>query len=149
MRKYAEGTEVSVERSITEVKRLILRYGAESFTYQETPGDIKIAFVLSHLGVQMSVEFPDAEKYAFTPTGKRRYDDAKWAEWEKECKRRMRSLAAVIKAKFIAIDDGVATVEQEFLPYIVMHDGRRIGDCLIPQLGAVIGGQAALPAPKS
>lgn len=147
-RRYAEGTEVSVERSIGEIKRLILRYGAESFAYQETPTDIKIAFVLSTLGVQMSIEFPGIEEFAFTPTGKKRDSNAKWSEWEKESKRRVRSLAAVIKAKFIAIDDGVATIEQEFLPYIVLHDGRRVGDCLIPRLGEIVGGTLALPAPK-
>lgn len=144
-RPYATGTEVPVERSLGEVKKLILRYGAESFAYQETSSDIKIAFVLKHLAVQMSVDFPGIDEFRKTPTGRARDSNAAWAERDKECKRKMRSLAAVIKAKFIAIDDGVATVEQEFLPYITLPDGRSIGDCLIPQLAEIVGGTKALP----
>lgn len=35
MGRYAEGTEVSVDRSQTEIKQILLRYGAQKFLLYE------------------------------------------------------------------------------------------------------------------
>lgn len=149
MSRYAEGTTVSIDQSINEIKRTLQRFGADSFTYREDGEGVAIAFEVRALHVMMRVMFPDLASFTATETGRPRSDAVARDEWGKECRRKMRCLAAVIKAKLIAVDDAVATIEQEFLPYIVLPDGRNIGDVLIPRLPAIISGQYALPAARS
>jgi len=143
--RYAQGTEVSVERSLGEVERILQRFGADSFAYQKKADSTAIAFEIRGLNVMMRVSMPAVKDFLLTDTGRKRTDSAAWSERDKECRRRMRSLSAVIKAKLVAVDDGVATIEQEFLPYIQLPDGTSIGEALIPQIGALAAGTLALP----
>lgn len=145
MSRYAEGTSVSIENSLGEVKRILQRFGADSFTYQEKADSIAIAFEIKALHVMMRIQFPLVDGFMLTETGRKRTYSAAAGERDKECRRRMRSLAAVIKAKLIAVDDGVATIEQEFLPYITLPNGLSLGDVLIPQIPALAAGTLALP----
>ncbi|MFN7930906.1 MAG: hypothetical protein U0Y68_23875 [Blastocatellia bacterium] len=72
--------------------------------------------------------------------------------WEQATRQKWRALALVIKAKLEAVESGITTIEQEFLPFIVAADGRTVGEHLIPQLDqyCLSGGNLLLlpPAPK-
>lgn len=147
MSKYAENTTVAVDQTLGEIKRTLLRFGAESFGTMESAGKLQIAFKIRGLNVLMQVSLPKQDEFATTESGRHRQSQSvQFAAWEKECRRRARSLAAVIKAKLVAIDDKVATLEAEFLPYIVMANGISIGDHLIPKLPSIISGNLALAA---
>ncbi|MCJ2127688.1 hypothetical protein [Methylobacterium sp. E-045] len=45
-----------------------------------------------------------------------------------------RALFIILKAKLVAIDRGVSTVEQEFLAHVVLPDGQTVGQWFEPQL---------------
>ena len=58
-----------------------------------------------------------------------------------------------IKAKLEAVESGISTIEKEFLPFVVMPDGRTVSDHLLPNLKKyVVEGKMpsmlALPAPS-
>jgi hypothetical protein len=146
MNKYAENTSVDVDRSIGEIKRTLQRFGADRFAYSEEASELKIAFRIRGFSILMRVLLPSQEEFASTEKGRTRTASAQFSAWEQECRRRARSLAAVIKAKLIAIDDQVATLEQEFLPYIVVDGVRTIGEYLVPRLPEITSGKLALPA---
>jgi hypothetical protein len=50
-----------------------------------------------------------------------------------------RALLLAIKAKLEVVESGIATVEEEFMPYIVTPDGRCLKDHLVPRLLAAQG----------
>jgi len=54
-----------------------------------------------------------------------------------------------IKSVFEASDSGVMEFRELILPYIVTRDGRTIADCILPELGKVIAGNAQRLLPKT
>jgi len=134
---YARGTQVSQDRSRAEIERLLMRYGADEFAYMTRRDEALIGFVYKGVRVQMSVPMPDRddEQFRLTPgRGHERSDHAAFLEWEKEARRRWRSLCLVIKALLIGVEDGVLTFEQAFLPYIVWGNGLTTSDMLLPHV---------------
>ena len=147
-RKYAEGTDVSEDRSIAEIRKELLRFGASGFMYGEEGNRRRVAFEYRGLRVRFDVTMPDisTDEFCLTPSGLARSDTAINREWSAECRRRWRSLAAVIKAKLVAVDDQVATFEQEFLAYVVTPDGQTVGERIGRDLDSIAAGTRALPS---
>lgn len=139
---YAENTSVSVERSQGELKAMMGRYGAEAFGLMEEGGGSRalVEFIIEpeegrRLRVRFVLTMPDREEYRATPSGKKRRDnDATWRAWEQACRSRWRALVLVCKAKLEAVDAGISTFEQEFLPHLVTASGETIGQRLLPDL---------------
>lgn len=55
---------------------------------------------------------------------------------DQEKRRKWRALSLAIKAKLESVRSGIATFEEEFLPHIVMPDGRRVIEWVAPQIEA-------------
>lgn len=135
-RPYATATEVSPERSRTEIERSLRRFGATGFAYVWSEGTATIAFHVGGLTVRISVPLPrpDSSEIQLTPTGRRRTARQADQAYEAESRRRWRSLAAVIKAKLVAVEDNISTIENEFMAHIVLPNGQTIGEWAGPQL---------------
>lgn len=149
MARYAQNTSVSVHASVEEIRRQLNRFGADGFGFLESKTSFQVLFKVQGLHVRMELALPSIEEFRTTPSGRRRRDDnAADNEREKEVRRRMRSLAAVVKAKLIAVEDGVSTMEAEFMPFIVLADDTTIGDRLLPAVreAALAGRPLALPS---
>lgn len=137
MSGYASNTSVSEDRSRIEIERLLMRYGADEFGYMTRKNEAIIMFVFKGLHIEMKVPLPnqDDEKFCTTPTGRKtRSEDAAFREWEKEIRRRWRSLCLVIKALLVGIDDGVLTFEQAFMSYMVWGNGLTTSQLLLPTI---------------
>jgi hypothetical protein len=63
---------------------------------------------------------------------------------EQQQRQRWRALTLVIKAKLEAVESGIATIEEEFLPHIVVPGGGTFGEWAVPQL-RVIKEEGRLP----
>lgn len=153
---YASGTNVTIERSQEQIKSTLRRYGADEFAVMERRDLACIGFVFEGLAIQITVPLPDrdASEFRTTDTGRDRTDSAALKAWEQATKARWRSLLLAIKAKLEAVEVGISTLEKEFMPFIVMGDGRTLGDHLLPRLqeAARLGqmpSQLALPAHTS
>jgi len=153
--RYAAATQVGADRSRAEIERLLLRFGADKFSYAYESGRAAIVFALRGVVVLMRVPLPDRDDpaYTTTETGRKRKGDAGFKAWEQETRRRWRALALSIKAKLIAVEDGVATFEQEFLAYLVVGRGVTVGDRLLPYVADAkslnqILNVRGLPAPR-
>ncbi|MFI4881401.1 MAG: hypothetical protein ACIAQU_02325 [Phycisphaerales bacterium JB064] len=46
--------------------------------------------------------------------------------WEQACRSKWRALYLVMKAKLVAVDEGISTIEREFLPDVVTEDGTTV-----------------------
>jgi hypothetical protein len=128
--RYAEGTEISADRSLAEIRKILRGYGADSFLFGEDPHRAYIAFVADGRQVRITLPMPDPKDPAFTqtPTRRQRGADAAAAEYDKAVRRLYRVIALMVKAKLEAVTSGAVTFEAEFLAYVVLPDGRTVGE---------------------
>jgi len=140
MAKYAAETEVPSERSQAEIKSTLQRYGATKYAYYEDEENAGISCEIKDRRIRFIVALPsrthDDFVYRNTAGNKRRTRpmDEQRSVWEKACRQRWRALALVIKAKLEAVESGIATFEDEFLSFILLPDGKTVGEHMKPQI---------------
>jgi hypothetical protein len=118
---YAAKTDVPVSRSRDEIERTLTRFGATAFAYaSNTEGQVAISFEIRRIRVLLRMQLPRREQFARDKRGHDRAESAVERDWEQACRQRWRSLANGVKAKLALIDDGISTVEREFLADIIV-----------------------------
>ena len=112
VRRYAEGTKVSVSRTKVAIDELLERHGAHQriLGTDDIRGINLVAFTLG--GRQVRFELPHCR------------DDPR------EQRRVWRALLLVIKAKLELVAGGDSTVDNEFLPNIVLPNGQTVGSVI-------------------
>lgn len=159
MGRYAASTDVSTTRSRDEIERTLKRFGATAFVHgwdnKISPPRASTMFEIPTPGglrrIRFHLPMPDPNDHEFTrtPTGKPRAAKAADDAYEQATRQRWRSLANLIKATLAAVEDGIITAEDAFLPYtVVTPDGRTVAEIVGPQITA---GQlpALLPGPST
>lgn len=141
---YASGTTVSYGRSREEIEHMLGRAGAKQFAYATTGVRAVIGFVIEQRAVRIELPLPSLEEFALAPRGRRRNANQQNALHRAEINRRWRSLVLVLRAKLTAVEDGISTIEREFLADIVLPDGRTMSQALAPQLEASRNGTPML-----
>lgn len=145
MARYAEHTEVSVEKSRAEIEATLSRYGAEQFSYgiDSVRGIAEIKFATHDRCVRFILKLPkrDEERFWFTKHKNRyhrkRVDELTAARnWEQGCRQSWRALALCIKAKLEAVAAGISEFEDEFLAHIVLPNGQTVSQLMRPQIAA-------------
>jgi hypothetical protein len=136
MAQYAENTAVVSEKSRMEIERILQRYGAEDFAYASKQTSAMIAFTAQGRMVRFTVELPNraARQFTLTPTGRARSATQVAEEYEQAVRQRWRALALVVKAKLEAVESGIFTFEQEFMPHIVLPGGQTVYEQAAPVL---------------
>ena len=133
-RRYAEHTAVPVERSKSEIERILNRYGAHEFGYATRDSKAAIMFSAHGKHLRFILPLPDKAEVSRTPKGRQRKGTAQTEVLAKETRRRWRALALEIKAKLEAVETGIAVFEQEFLAQIVLPGGRTVGETIMPEI---------------
>jgi len=134
--QYAQGTDVSVGRSIGELERLVAKHGATGFGYgtDDEQGYSQVVFRISDRLIRFRVAKPDVADFRRTPTNRpRSLADARRFAMTEE-RRLWRSLVLVIKALLVAVADGVIDLSEAFMPYMLLPSGQTIGEWTGPQL---------------
>lgn len=131
---YASGTQVSVDKSKSELKKVVYTSGGSNYKYAEEEDRAMVMFSHSGRMVRFMITFPapDDRMFTRTPTGRSREPDAAYKEYEAEQRRRWRALILAVKAKFEVVESGIATFEEEFLPYILMPNGQTVAQMALP-----------------
>lgn len=136
---YAENTSVPVDRSKSEIERILQKYGAEQFISGWDQNRAMIGFRMNGRQIRFIVELPDknSKEFTLTPGRRNKRDESRaYAAWEQACRQRWRALALVIKAKLEAVETGITEFEDEFLAHIVLPDGQTVGGYMRPQVAA-------------
>lgn len=120
MSRFAAGTDVPVDRSQGEIQRTLLRYGATEYMFGQGVGCYYVAFNFKARAIRITIEAP--------PSNDRKYEGLN--------RQRFRCLLLIIKAKLEAVESGIVSVEQEFMPYLVMPDGRTVSEHTLPMIKA-------------
>lgn len=157
-----DSTKVTVEKSQSEIRRLLLDYGAQRFLFgEEERGGVRWAgleFVHDDHIVRMSVplktpdERPLREKAQRAQT--RTYEQIRNEAFDQEARRVWRVLFWSLKARMVAVEEGLETFAQAFLAHLVdPASGATVWQALAPtmELGAFKQGGLgllALEAPR-
>ena len=110
---YADRTRVEVESSRAEIERDLKKYGADAFGFTIDKTNATIAFRIRETYYRLSMIVPEGSQAA---------------------RSRWRALALVIKAKLVAVQAGVETLEDAFLANMVMPDSQTVGEWIKPQM---------------
>lgn len=130
--RYAEGTKVTVESSRGEITGILAKHGCEVMAWGTAPDGDTLQFVLGGKSFRFKITKPtrdevykrDAKSYSYPANVD--WDTKVAAEW----RRRWRAHVLLIKAKLEFIEGGDTTLEQEFLPYAVLKDGRTVSELI-------------------
>lgn len=150
MTRYAANTTVSQGRSVEEIQRTLIRYGAEEFVFGLRGSEGLIEFVASGRRIRFVVQLPskDDAEFTRTETGRPRKGDAAFKAWEQVWRQRWRALSLWVKAALEAIETEIATFDEVFLAHIVLPNGDTVGEMAVKaldQLGSGVGGGSAFP----
>lgn len=143
---YAARTTVPVDRTRAEIEKILYKYHASAFAYMGSGTQHILLFEMQ--GRRMRFTLPMPEEATFR---KGRTSVQAKAAYEQELRRRWRALALMIKAKLEAIESGIVTMEEEFLPYTVVAEGHTVYEWLQPQLERVYDGgyvPPLIPGPR-
>ncbi len=137
--RYAARTDVSLERSRTEIERLLVRYGATAFQYGWEGELSAISFKIQDRYVRILLPMPSRDDPTVTrsETGKRRSTTAAGNAYDQAVRQRWRALKLIVQAKLEAVASGITTIEREFMADVVLADGRTFGQWAAPQLQAM------------
>jgi hypothetical protein len=130
---YAAGTAVPVERSRAAIEAELTKRGATAFGYNWTGTEAVVAFTLNGLLVRMRLALPDRADYQDYTAGNRRRVAGQKVH-DDEVRRRWRALFLVVKAKLVAVDEGITSLEREFLADVVLPAGVTVLEAVRPEI---------------
>lgn len=130
MRRYAQDTEVSSEKSRAEIERILTRYGASAFAYGWELDKAVIGFKAHGRLLRFNLPMPAKEdkKYIKDGRGFVRSKERRLNAWEQDARQRWRALALCIKAKLEAVEAGISEFQSEFLAQIVLPNGETMAE---------------------
>ena len=135
MGTYANKTTVGQDQSRAEIERVLDRYGATSFAYFKSEGQVLVAFEMRKRRITFKVVLPAKKDFSVTDSGRsRKSENAVQEAYEQAVRQRWRALALVIKAKLESVDSGIETFEEAFLAQIMLPDGQPVGQWMAPQI---------------
>lgn len=138
-RKFAEGTDITAERSRSDIETLLRKHGATEFAVYTSQERTIIMYRLRGVMVRQQVEYPPAAPYKRFRKKGFHYDtirsDADVAKLQDaEWRRRWRALLLVCKAKLEIVDSGGSTFEREFLADILLPNGETMAQAMLPRV---------------
>jgi hypothetical protein len=133
--KYAEGTEVPVERSKAEIEKLIARYGGDLISFGWRSEQVAVlGFRWRERLFKFDIKMPDPKDVQRTARNIQRTQAQVKAALDQETRRRWRVLLIRLKVKFETVESEWELFEEEFLPNMLLPDGKTVAHWMVPQL---------------
>jgi len=127
MRRYAEGTTVSVNASQGEIAGILMAHGVRKQGWMSSPEGDELLFELEGHSFRFQIFKPTvAEIHRDFPNHR---DTA--AKLDAEWRRRWRANVLLLKAKLEFIDSGDTTLERELLPYMLTAGGQTVAELVV------------------
>ena len=127
MRRYAEGTTVSVNASQGEIAGILMAHGVRKQGWMSSPDGDELMFELDGHSFRFQILKPTLTEirrdYPNTRDERAKLD----AEW----RRRWRANVLLLKAKLEFIDSGDTTLERELLPYMITAGGQTVAELVV------------------
>lgn len=124
MTRYANNTQVSVEKSQAELKRILTRYGADGFMLAERGTQAVVQFAIQKRVIKFALNMPDRDDDLFRLTAYRqtvRSEEAAYKAWEQACRQKWRALCLFVRATLEAVDEGVVDFDEAMMPFTMIN----------------------------
>ena len=157
MRRYADETTVPISRSRDEIQKLLRHWGADGIRWtddyqhdrvllefvwhHESCGYVARFSLLLPTAAMLRTSSMDGRSHKFSQT---KFDKLMAARGKRE----HRTLLLFLKGAFEAIEEGLVTAEQLFLPFLVGADDRTVSEVLLPRLKTLLSASAAAMLPE-
>jgi hypothetical protein len=130
MARFAEGTDVPVDRSKSEIENVLTRFGADQFMYGWKGEAAAIAFRSQGRHIRFLLPMPQASDSDMQKDrrGHRRSPSETQNAIEKEKRRRWRALCLCIKAKLESVATGIETFEESFMAHVILPNGQTVAE---------------------
>ena len=132
-RRFAEGTSVPVDRSRSEIERLVRVHGATTFLSAWQKDRFVVIFEMRGKRVRLDVPAPDHKRFNTQD------------KWDREERRRWRVLLLLLKSKLEMVASGDADFDAEFLAYLTLPNGTTVGARVLQDLEATLSGKPMPP----
>jgi hypothetical protein len=137
-KRFAEGTEVTVDRSRAELEALLDKHGATEVLVHRGAQRSTLIYRLGGRMIRQVVTYPDAAAYErVDPKNKwsaKRKPEAVKRMQEAEWRRRWRAQLLILKAKLELIASGESTVDREFLADTMLPNGETVAEAMLPRI---------------
>ena len=130
---YASRTTVAPARTRGEIEHELEKRGASQFGFNRDGQTSVIAFTLQGLQARIDLPMPDRSAFKDYQAGNGRWVSGQKA-YDEEVARRWRALGLVVKAKLVAVDEGITTLEREFLADVVLPNGSTVLEEIRPSI---------------
>lgn len=117
---YAEATKVPIERSRAEIERVLQKYGCDAFAFGWSQTGAMVQFGYKGRQVKLDIDVPKGED----------------VREQRRARQRWRILLLLIKAQIEAVEIGLMSFEEAFLPWMLLENGSTVAQYMIPQLPA-------------
>jgi hypothetical protein len=155
-RRFAQDTIVAIQKSRGEIQNILTQWGAEGIRWtDDLKGDqVILEFTWGTGGFEFMarfhIELPQEEDLhadAIDGRTKKLNKNKLKKLMAQRGKREHRVLLLFLKGAFEAIEEGIMTPEQLFLPHLVGKDGRTVTEAISRQLPVLLtnGATALLP----
>ncbi len=132
--QFASGTTVSVEQTEMQIRKMLLAYGATGYVVGNHQGVNMLAFSLAGYTIRFSFEQPREVDYEHNSKGVRQSRQQIKEATEKAHRVMWRELHLNIKSKLVMVHSKFRTVEQEFMPDIVLPNNMTVYEYSRPEL---------------
>jgi hypothetical protein len=136
-RRFAEGTQVSVDSSRGEITGILTKHGVARMAWASEPEGDQLTFELAGHRFLFRIARPTTAEVQRMYPNAYDYGAKLAAEW----RRRWRANVLLLKAKLEFAEGEASTVMRELMPYALLVDGRTLeeaivsGDASVPLLG--------------
>lgn len=136
MAKFAEGTDVSVDRSKSEIEQVLTRFGADQFMYGWKGEAAAVAFRANgrHIRFLLPMPQPTEREITHTARGQKRSPSDVQVAIDREKRRRWRALCLCIKAKLESVATGIENFEESFMAQVILPNGQTMAEHTKPLL---------------
>lgn len=151
---FASGTTVAASKTQGEIMGLLGGRGVTKIATMNDVGLFALAFEYNGVPYRITMPLPDSsdERFNYYRKGSsliERAESAKIDLFEAELNRRWRAFGNVIKFKIVAVEEGISTMEAEFIGNVVLPGGRTVAETHAQNLPALASSgvlpQLALP----
>ena len=133
---YAKETSVPVSKTRLDIEYLLKSAGATEYIQGNSGNTHAIAWTLEGKKYRLTMTIPDinSPEVLYTPTKITRAPSAAKKYWEQLERSMWRQLYIIIKAKLVAVESGIRTMEQEFREDMLLPNGQTVGEYVGPQI---------------
>jgi len=106
-----------------------------------------LAFTMEGRAVRLSVPMPDrsSSNITYTKSGDQRSDTDIQKAYDQATRQVWRAVLLIVKGKLEAIETGIVSFDEEFMPHIVMPDGRTMSETVLPAMQRSLEEDSAPP----